>query len=94
MDVLGCHDSLLESLFPGRSELTAQWERILALGPKYPVTLDDFSLRFRGMGIGALASELFLTSIIVFSDFIHAVVVHRRDDSCSGVAELDSGKIL
>ena len=38
---------------PSRSvELTAQWDRILALGPLYPVTLDDLSMD-RGMDIGA-----------------------------------------
>ena len=33
-------------------ELTAQWNRILALGPLYPVTVDDLCLD-RGLGIGA-----------------------------------------
>ena len=33
-------------------ELTAQWGRILALGPLHPFTLDDLSLN-QGMGIGA-----------------------------------------
>ena len=33
-------------------ELTAQWDQILALGPMYPVTLDDLSVD-RGLGIGA-----------------------------------------
>ena len=33
-------------------ELTAQWDQILALGPMYPVTLDDLSVG-RDLGIGA-----------------------------------------
>ena len=32
-------------------ELTAQWDRILAAGPLYPVTVDDLSA-VRGLGIG------------------------------------------
>ena len=44
-------------------ELTAQWDQILALGPMYPVTLDDLSFN-RDLGIGA---------------FFHAAAgVHRR----------------
>ena len=33
-------------------ELTAQWDQILALGPVFPVTLDDLSVD-RSLGIGA-----------------------------------------
>ena len=33
-------------------ELTAQWDQILALGPMYPVTLDDITFG-RDLGIGA-----------------------------------------
>ena len=32
-------------------ELTAQWDKILAVGPLYPVTPDDLSA-VRGLGIG------------------------------------------
>ena len=63
-------------------ELTAQWDRILALGPMYPVTLDDLSVD-RGLGIGAC----FLAASDVhrrLSDFIHQVVVHRRDEAFRG----------
>ena len=63
-------------------ELTAQWDRILALGPMYPVTLDDLSVD-RGLGIGAC----FLAASDVhrrLSDFIHQVVVHRRDEAVRG----------
>ena len=63
-------------------ELTAQWDRILALGPSYLVTLDDLSLG-RGLGIGAFfqaASGVHRR----LSDFIHQVVVHRRDEAIRG----------
>ena len=60
-------------------ELAVQWDRILALGPLYPVTLDDLSMD-RGMGMGAFfhgASGVHRR----LSDFIHQVVVHRRDEA-------------
>ena len=63
-------------------ELTAQWDKILALGPLHPVTLDDLSFD-RGMGIGAFfhaASGIHRR----LSDFIHAVVVCRRDEAVRG----------
>ena len=58
-------------------ELAAQWNRILAAGPLFLVTLDDLSV-VRGMGIGAFhhaVSDVHRR----LSDFLHAVVVHRRD---------------
>ena len=60
-------------------ELTAQWDQILALGPMYPVTEDDLSLG-RDLGIGAFfdaAAGIHRR----FCDFIHRVVVHRRDEA-------------
>ena len=63
-------------------ELTAQWDKILALGPMYPVTLDDLSFD-RALGVGAF----FLAASNVhrrLSDFIHQVVVHRRDEAIRG----------
>ena len=63
-------------------ELTAQWDKVLALGPMYPVTLDDLSFD-RALGIGAF----FLAASNVhrrLSDFIHRVVVHRRDEAIRG----------
>ena len=60
-------------------ELTAQWDKTLALGPMYPVIVDDFSL-VRGLGIGAFfhaASGVHRR----LSDFIHRIVVHRRDEA-------------
>ena len=41
MDVLGSMTRNGVSL-PRSVELTAQWDKILAAGPLYPVTLDDF----------------------------------------------------
>ena len=60
-------------------ELTAQWDKILAVGPLYPVTLDDLGA-VQGLGIGEIhrvVSDIHHR----LSDFIHAVVVHRRDDA-------------
>ena len=62
MDVL---DAMIRSgISLSRSvELTAQWDKILALGPLYPVTLDDLHVVW-GVGLG---------------DFYHVVCdVHRR----------------
>ena len=78
MDVLGAMIHFGVSL--SRSvELTAQWDRILADGPLYPVTVDDLSMD-RGMGIGdfhQVVSDVHRR----LSDFNHAVVVHRRDEA-------------
>ena len=63
-------------------ELTAQWDLILALGPMYPVTLDDLSFD-RALGVGAYflaASDIHRR----LSDFIHQVVVHHRDEAIRG----------
>ena len=81
MDVLDsmirCGGSLSRSV-----ELTAQWDRILALGPMHPVTIDDLSLG-RTLDLGAF----FLAASDVhcrLSTFIHQVVVHRRDQAIQG----------
>ena len=78
MDVLGA--MIRSGVSLSRSvELTAQWDRILAVGPLYPVTLDDLSVVL-GMGLGAFfhaASGIHRR----LSDFIHAVVVCRRDEA-------------
>ena len=63
-------------------ELTAQWERILADGPMYPVTNDDFGVVWV-LGIGEF--HRVVTGLHRrLSDFIHSVVVHRRDDAIRG----------
>ena len=48
MFLLPCFSTV--SLLLGRLNLTAQWDRILAAGPLYPVTLDDLSVRGTGIG--------------------------------------------
>ena len=63
-------------------ELTAQWEKILALGPMYPVTWDDLGV-VRGVGVGEfhrIVSDVHRR----LCDFIHAIVVHRRDEAIRG----------
>ena len=81
MDVLGAMIRYGVSL--SRSvELTAQWDQILALGPMYPVIFDDLSFD-RDLGIGAFfdaASGVHRR----LCDFIHQVVVHRRDEAIRG----------
>ena len=60
-------------------ELTAEWDLILALGPVYPVTLDDLSAGCN-LGIGAFfdaAAGIHRR----LGDFIHQVLVHRRDEA-------------
>ena len=56
-------------------QLTAQWDRILAVGPLYPVTIDDLSV-VRGLGIGGF-HRVVADIHHRLSDFIHTVVVHR-----------------
>ena len=63
-------------------ELTAQWGKIWAFGPLYPVTPDDLDV-VRGLGIG----EFYQVVSGVhhrLSDFIHSIVVHRRDEAIRG----------
>ena len=63
-------------------ELTAQWSRILTLGPLYPVTLCDLRLVL-GAGVGEF--HRIVSGIHNrLSDFIHAIVVHRRDEAVRG----------
>ena len=60
-------------------ELTAQWDKILSVGPLYPITIDDLSV-VRGMGIGDF-HRVVADVHHCLSDFIHSVVVHRRDEA-------------
>ena len=63
-------------------ELSAQWDKILSVGPLFPVTLDDFqALRSTGLGdfhhgVCCIHRRL--------CDFIHSIVVHRRDEAIRG----------
>ena len=85
MDILAamirCGVSLSRSV-----ELTAQWDQILAIGPIYPVTRDDLSVG-RGLGIGVFFDAAAGVHRRL-CDFIHRVVVARRDEAVWGVAEL------
>ena len=60
-------------------ELSAQWDKILGIGPLFPVTLADFE-GLRGIGLGD-----FYHGVCVIHhrlcDFIHSIVVHRRDEA-------------
>ena len=78
MDVL---DAMIRSgiSFARSVELTAQLDKILAVGPLYPITIDDLSV-VRGMGIGDF-HRVVADVHHRLSDFIHAVVVHRRDEA-------------
>ena len=81
MDVLDamirCGISLSRSV-----EFSAQWDRILAIGPLYPVTLDDLSV-IQGVGLGDFY-HAFCDVHRRLSDFLHAIVVHRRDEAIRG----------
>ena len=73
-------------------ELTAQWDRILAIGPWCPVTLEDLSV-VQGVGLG----EFYRAVCDVhhrLSDFIHAIVVHRRDEAVFGDGGIGFGRNL
>ena len=63
-------------------ELTAQWDRIVAVGPMYPVTLDDLHA-VQGLGLGdfyRVVSGIHRR----LCGFIHSFVVHRRDEAFQG----------
>ena len=81
MDVL--HAMIRYGVSLARSvELTDQWERVLAAGPLYPITLDDLSA-VRGSGLGdfhQVVSDVHHR----LSAFIHQVVVHRLDTAIRG----------
>ena len=81
MDLLGA--MIRSGVSLSRSvELTIQWNQIVALGPVFPVTLDDLSLD-RALDIGAFfhaASDVHRR----LGDFVHQVVVHRRDEAIRG----------
>ena len=61
------------------AELTAQWGRIVAVGPILPVTLDDFHA-IQGLGLGDFYRVVSGVHRRL-SDFIHSVVFHRRDEA-------------
>ena len=81
MDVLGA--MIRHGVSLARSvELTAQSDKILSIGPLHLVTFDDFRA-VEGFGLGdfhRVVSDVHHR----FSDFIHQVVVHRRDEAIRG----------
>ena len=82
--VMSVLDAMIRyGIFLSRSvELTAEWDRILAVGPWYPVTLDGLSA-VQGLGIGEFHRDVSDVHHR-FSDFTHAVEVHRRDEAFRG----------
>ena len=77
-DILG--DMLKDSFTLARSvELTAQWSCMLSAGPLHPVTMRDL-LRVQEGGLGWF-HEVVGDHHGRLSDFIHRVVVHRRDEA-------------
>ena len=79
--VMGVLDAMIRSgvSFARSVELTAQWDKIPAVGPCYFVTHDDLGAVWR-LGIGEfhhVVSDLHHR----LCDFIHAVVVHLRNDA-------------
>ena len=76
-DILG--DMLKNGFTLARSfELTAKWSCILSAGPLHPITMDDL-LRVQEGGLGWF-HEVVGDLHGRLSDFIHGVVVHRRDE--------------
>ena len=63
-------------------ELASQWDKVLAIGPSYPITNCDLAA-VQGLGIGGFY-EVVSGPHRRLCDFIHAVVVHRRDDAVRG----------
>ena len=63
-------------------ELSAQWDRILGIGPLFPVTLADFQV-LRGVGLGDFYHGV-CDIHRRLCDFIHSIVVHRRDEAIRG----------
>ena len=78
LDVLGA--MIRSGVSLARSvELTDEWDRILAAGPLYPVTWDDLGM-VEGLGLGDF-HRVVPGIHRRLSDFIHAIVVHRRDEA-------------
>ena len=63
-------------------ELTVQWDGILRIGPAFPLTLHDFDMaRSGGLGEWCQVVEGLHRRL---SEFIHGVVVHRREEAIRG----------
>ena len=60
-------------------ELTIQWNGILRIGPVFPLTMQDFAMaRSGGLGVWLQVVEGLHRRL---SDFIHGIVVHRREEA-------------
>ena len=60
-------------------ELSVQWDKILSVGPLFPVTFADFEGL---LGVGLVDFSYGVCCIHRrLCDFIHSVVVHRRDEA-------------
>ena len=78
MDVLG--EIIRDGFTLARSlELTVQWDCIFRAGPVHPVSDDDF-LRVQDKGFGWF-DEVVEGLYCRLSEFIHRVVVLRRDEA-------------
>ena len=60
-------------------ELAVQWDAILRVGPIHPITAEDFLLS-RGGDLGQCC-QVVQGLHPWLSDFIRAVVVHRREEA-------------
>ena len=72
-------DSMISCGVSRSVELTAQWNRILSIWGPVPVSLDDFHA-VEGFGLGdfrRVVGDIHHR----LSDFIHSIVVHRRDEA-------------
>ena len=63
-------------------ELSVQWDKILSIGPLFPVTLADFE-GLLGVGLADFSHGVCCIHRRL-CDFIHSVVVHRRDEAIRG----------
>ena len=60
-------------------ELTVQWDGILRVGPVFPLTVQDFEMaRSGGLGVWLQVVQGLHRGL---SDFIHGVVVYRREEA-------------
>ena len=75
--MIRCGVSLSRSI-----ELSTQWDRILIIGPLFLVTLDDLQI-VRGVGLGDFYHGVCGIHRRL-SDFIDAIVIHRRDEAIRG----------
>ena len=63
-------------------QLTVQWDGILRIGPVFPITMQDFVMaKTGGLGVWLQVVEGLQRRL---SDFIHRVVVHRREEAIRG----------